>query len=87
MIKLLHAVELPILLIAMFKYIAANFDPRLSATLYLVGFQFVTQASASIFSPLAGISYDHIGFADTHMIMGAIVLGLTVISCFMLRDE
>ncbi|MFM1345297.1 MFS transporter [Yersinia proxima] len=87
LMKLLHAVELPILLIAMFKYIAANFDPRLSATLYLVGFQFVTQVCASIFSPLAGISYDHIGFADTYMIMGAIVLGLTVISCFMLRDE
>ncbi|WP_432321551.1 MFS transporter [Yersinia enterocolitica] len=87
LMKLLHAVELPILLIAMFKYIAANFDPRLSATLYLVGFQFVTQVCASIFSPLAGISYDHIGFADTYMVMGAIVLGLTVISCFMLRVE
>ncbi|HEN3655737.1 TPA: oligosaccharide MFS transporter, partial [Yersinia enterocolitica] len=87
LMKLLHAVELPILLIAMFKYIAANFDPRLSATLYLVGFQFVTQVCASIFSPLAGISYDHIGFADTYMAMGAIVLGLTVISCFMLRAE
>ncbi|HEB1856663.1 TPA: MFS transporter [Yersinia enterocolitica] len=87
LMKLLHAVELPILLIAMFKYIAANFDPRLSATLYLVGFQFVTQVCASIFSPLAGISYDHIGFADTYMVMGAIVLGLTVISCFMLRAE
>ncbi|WP_198285067.1 MFS transporter, partial [Yersinia enterocolitica] len=34
-----------------------------------------------------GISYDHIGFADTYMVMGAIVLGLTVISCFMLRVE
>ncbi|HEG0619513.1 TPA: MFS transporter [Yersinia enterocolitica] len=30
LMKLLHAVELPILLIAMFKYIAANCDPRLS---------------------------------------------------------
>ncbi|WP_235897001.1 oligosaccharide MFS transporter, partial [Yersinia vastinensis] len=87
LMKLLHAVELPILLIAIFKYIAANFDPRLSATLYLVGFQFITQVCASVFSPLAGKSYDQIGFADTYMIMGGIVLGLTVISCFMLRDE
>ncbi len=86
LMKLLHAVELPILLIAIFKYIAANFDPRLSATLYLVGFQFVTQVCASVFSPLAGRSYDQIGFADTYMIMGGIVLGLTAISCLLLRD-
>lgn len=57
LMKLLHAVELPILLIAMFKYIAANCDPRLSATLYLVGFQFVTQVCASIFHrwPVKGL--------------------------------
>ncbi|KOC90489.1 MFS transporter [Winslowiella iniecta] len=87
LMKLLHAVELPILLIAMFKYITTRFDARLSATLYLVGFQFVTQVCASVLSPLAGHGYDLIGFADTYMIMGLLVLVLTLISCFLLLGE
>lgn len=87
LMKLLHAVELPILLIAMFKYITTRFDARLSATLYLVGFQFVTQVCASVLSPLAGHGYDLIGFASTYMIMGTLVLGLTLISCFLLLGD
>jgi len=87
LMKLLHAVELPILLIAMFKYITTRFDARLSATLYLVGFQFVTQVCASVLSPLAGHGYDLIGFADTYMIMGLLVLVLTLLSCFLLLGE
>lgn len=85
--KLLHAVELPILLIAMFKYITTRFDPRLSATLYLVGFQFITQVCASVLSPLAGHGYDLLGFADTYMIMGTLVLVLTLVSVFLLTGE
>lgn len=46
--KLLHAVELPILLIAIFKYIASRFDSRLSSTLYLVGFQFITRGDGQL---------------------------------------
>lgn len=32
--KLLHAVELPVLLVSIFKYNSLNFDKRLSSTLY-----------------------------------------------------
>lgn len=85
--KLLHAVELPILLISIFKYIATRFDQRLSATLYLVGFQFITQLCASVLSPIAGYGYDHIGFADTYLIMGAMVASFVVISVFLLKGE
>ncbi|WP_075181065.1 MFS transporter [Pantoea sp. 1.19] len=85
--KLLHAVELPLLLISLFKYIASHFDPRLSATLYLVGFQFTTQLCASLFSPLAGIGYDRLGFATTYLLMGSIVALFVVISAFLLRGE
>lgn len=85
--KLLHAVELPILLIAIFKYIATRFDSRLSSTLYLVGFQFITQVMASFLSPLAGYGYDHIGFADTYLLMGCAVATTTLISCFLLHGD
>lgn len=85
--KLLHAVELPILLIAIFKYIATRFDPRLSATLYLVGFKFILQVCASFLSPLAGYGYDSIGFANTYLVMGCIVGFFVVISCFLLKGD
>lgn len=87
LMKLLHAVELPILLIAIFKYIATRFDSRLSSTLYLVGFQFITQVMASFLSPLAGYGYDRIGFADTYLLMGGVVATTTLLSCWLLRGE
>jgi OHS family lactose permease-like MFS transporter len=82
--KLIHALELPIMLIAIFKYLAANFDTRLSSVLYLVGFQFASQVGASILSPLAGSLYDSMGFRNAYIIMGIMVLGFTIISMFTL---
>lgn len=85
--KLLHAVELPIMLIAVFKYIANNFDQRLSSTLYLVGFQFMTQVASSGLSVIAGMMYDKLGFAASYKLMGIIVLCFLVISAFALRSD
>lgn len=85
--KLLHAVELPILLISLFKYITSVFDKRLSATIYLVGFQFTASLCASFLSPLAGYGYDTLGFADTYMILAAIVISMTIISSVLLQSE
>ncbi|MGY3837500.1 oligosaccharide MFS transporter [Bacillus atrophaeus] len=85
--KLIHALELPIMLIAIFKYLAANFDTRLSSVLYLVGFQFASQVGTSIFSPIAGGLYDSIGFRQTYLFMGALALCFTIISIFTLLDS
>ncbi|MDP1383411.1 MFS transporter [Priestia megaterium] len=85
--KLIHALELPIMLIAIFKYLAANFDTRLSSVLYLVGFQFASQVGASILSPIAGGLYDSIGFRHTYIIMGIMVLCFTIISIFTLLNS
>ncbi|OBA07050.1 galactoside permease [Bacillus subtilis] len=85
--KLIHALELPIMLIAIFKYLAANFDTRLSSVLYLVGFQFASQVGTSIFSPIAGGLYDSIGFRQTYLFMGTLALCFTIISTFTLLDS
>ncbi|MFB6328412.1 MFS transporter [Pantoea deleyi] len=84
--KLLHAVELPILLVAMFKYNSLNFDKRLSSTLYLVGFACTSSIISSVLSPLAGISYEKFGFAQSYLIMGIMVFSTTFISIFLLRS-
>ncbi|MEJ2445187.1 MAG: oligosaccharide MFS transporter, partial [Exilibacterium sp.] len=69
LIKLMHAAELPILMVAMFKYLNKHFDSHLSSTLYILGFTFVTQVGTVTLSPLAGIYYDTIGFEKTYFIM------------------
>ena len=85
--KLLHAVELPIMLIAVFKYLAANFDNRLSSILYLVGYQFASQVGATVLSPIIGRFYDTVGFSTTYIIMGCIVLVFTLISMITLASS
>ncbi|WP_432413176.1 oligosaccharide MFS transporter [Pantoea allii] len=84
--KLLHAVELPILLVAIFKYNSLNFDKRLSSTIYLVGFACTSSIIGTVLSPLAGFSYERFGFAQSYLIMGIMVFCTTFISIFLLRS-
>lgn len=83
--KLLHGVELPVLLVSIFKYNSAHFDKRLSSTLYLVGFACTSSVIATVLSPLAGYSYEKYGFAESYPFMGALVFCTTFISIFLLR--
>lgn len=83
-IKLLHGFETPILLISVFKYIAINFDSRLSATIYLIGFQVSGNLGVIAFSSLIGSLYDHTGFDFTFLTIGCIVFVFTVYSIFFL---
>lgn len=85
--KLLHAAELPIMLISIFKYITRSFDARLSSTRYLVGFQFMTQVAASGLSVVAGLMYDNFGFALSYKIMGSVVVFFLIISAFLLHND
>ena len=86
-VKLLHAAELPILMISMFKYLNRHFDARLSSTLYLVGFAFVTQIGTVILSPLAGVAYDQFGFSHTYLGMAAIAGSFLLLSGFLLLSD
>ena len=86
-VKLLHAVELPIMLIAIFKYINRHFEPRLSSSIYLVGFQLATQVGAAVISPLAGLGYDSIGYAHTYLVMSGFVAAFTALSVLTLRTD
>ena len=81
-LKMLHALEVPFLLVGAFKYITGVFDTRLSATIYLIGFQFAKQMAAIFLSAFAGNMYDRIGFQSTYMMLGCIVLAVTLISAF-----
>jgi MFS transporter, OHS family, lactose permease len=85
--KLLHAFELPILLVSVFKYIAANFDSRLASSMYLIGYQSMLYVGIATFGPVAGKLYDTIGFSQTYIIMGSIAFMFTFISWFTLSNK
>lgn len=86
LVKLLHALELPILLVAIFKYIVANFDARLSATIYLVSFHVFTQVITTLLSSPVGALYDTLGFADAYLLLGCAVTVNLVVSFWLLEN-
>jgi OHS family lactose permease-like MFS transporter len=85
-LKMLHALEVPFLLVGHLNTSPACDDVRLSATIYLVGFQFAKQVAA-IFSPrLPAICMTGLA-SRTPMILGGIALVVTVISAFTLSGK
>ena len=79
-LKMLHSVELPILVVSVFRYIAHHFDNRLASTLYMVGVSFGHSLGLAILSPLVGKSYDLLGFPSTYLVLaglGAVFLALS----------
>lgn len=83
-IKMLHGFESSVFLVAGLKYISANFPAYISATVYLIGFQFSKQFSAIFLSGTVGHMYNTLDFRETYIILGIIALGFTLISFFTL---
>jgi OHS family lactose permease-like MFS transporter len=72
--KMLHSLELPILSVSIFRYIAYHFETRFSSMIYLVGVSFGHSLGLAFFSPLAGAGYDRIGFQHTYFLIAAFAL-------------
>lgn len=86
-LKTLHMFELPFLLVGAFKYISTVFDPRLSATLFLIGFSLSKQLSGVVLSIWVGRMYDQVGFHQAYLVLGLITLSFTLISAFLLTGR
>jgi OHS family lactose permease-like MFS transporter len=84
-LKMLHSVELPILVVSIFRYIACHFDNRLASTLYMVGVSFGHSLGLAILSPLVGKSYDLMGFPATYLALAALGLGFLSASAWALQ--
>ena len=85
-VKMMHAIEKPLILISVFKFIAQNFDHKLSSTIYLLVL-FAASIATTVYSPVVGHFYDTIGFANTYIILGVISGLFTLFSVFSLRDR
>ncbi len=92
-IKPLYGIEISLLLISVFKYIAEHFHKKINATMYLLGYQAMIYVGSVVVAPPAGYLYDKIGFEHTYLMMGCCALLFTFISAFTLsrcqakRDE
>jgi OHS family lactose permease-like MFS transporter len=86
-IKPLYGLEISLLLISVFKYIAAHFDKKVNATMYLLGYQAMIYVGSVVVAPPAGYLYDRIGFEHTYLLMGACALLFTLVSVFTLSGE
>lgn len=84
MCKMMHAVELPILVVSVFRYIAYHFDTSLASTVYMVGVSFGHSLGLAILSPIAGASYDAFGFQQTYFLIAGFALLFWTASFFAL---
>ncbi|MFK3711188.1 oligosaccharide MFS transporter [Leclercia adecarboxylata] len=85
-VKMMHAIEKPLILISVFKFIAQNFDHKLSSTIYLLVL-FAASIATTVYSPVVGHLYDTIGFANTYIILGVVSGIFTLFSVFSLRNK
>jgi len=81
---MLHSLELPILLVSIFRYIAYHFDARVSSTVYLVGVSFGHSIGLALLSPVAGALYDRVGFQPTYFIIAGFAAIFWLASLFAL---
>ena len=84
MCKMAHAIELPILAVSLFRYIAFHFEARFASTVYMVGVSFGHSLGLAILSPIVGISYDRIGFQHSYFLIAGFALIFWIWSFFAL---
>lgn len=87
LIKLLHAPETAIFILAIFRYFTLHFDTRVSATLYMVGFQIAASVGGIIFSVPLGSLRDSIGYQNTFLVIAGIVMAATVYAFIILKKD
>lgn len=86
-IKMLHAVEVPLFILPVFRYFTLHFNPALSATLYMVGFQIAAQIGNVVLSQPLGALRDNVGYQPTFVVISAIVACAGVYAFFFLKRD
>lgn len=87
LIKMMHALEVPLFMLPTFRYLTLHFDPKLSATLYLVGLQISGQIGSVLLSTPLGILRDNIGYNYTFILISIIVMIAAVFGFVLLKND
>ena len=86
-VKLFHSIEVPLFCLPAFRYFTLHFDTKLSATLYMVGFQIASQVGQVIFSTPLGALHDHLGDRPTFFTISGIVLAALIYGIFVIKRD
>lgn len=86
-VKMFHSIEVPLFCLPAFRYFTLHFDTKLSATLYMVGFQIASQVGQIIFSTPLGALHDHMGDRPTFFTISGIVLAALVYGFFVIKKD
>lgn len=86
-IKLLHAFEVPLFILPMFRYFTLHFVTKLSATLYMIGFHVAAQVGQVILSTPLGILRDEIGYSQTFLVIAIVVILAGFFAFFSLKKD
>ncbi|MFT4126346.1 MAG: oligosaccharide MFS transporter [Gordonia sp. (in: high G+C Gram-positive bacteria)] len=86
-VKMFHAIEVPLFILGIFRYITLHFPSNLSATLYLVGFEVSAQIGNVILAQPFGSLRDKIGYQPTFYVISAVVLAAGVWAFFALKRD
>lgn len=86
-IKMFHAVEVPLFILAIFRYFTLHFNSALSATLYMVGFQIASQVGNVILSTPLGALRDHLGYQPVFFVISGIVFVAGIAAFFLLKRD
>lgn len=86
-IKMFHALEVPLFILPIFRYITLHFNTAMSATIYMVGFNVSAQVGQVFLSSPLGTLRDHIGYQPTFFVISFIVLCAGIFSFFTLRKD
>ena len=87
LIKMLHALEVPLFVISVFKFSVANFDKRLSSTIYLIGFNIASSIGIIVLSLPVGKLFDMVGYQVIFLIMASIVVITLIFGFFSLSKK
>ncbi|GAB2549401.1 oligosaccharide MFS transporter [Leucobacter ruminantium] len=86
-IKMFHAIEVPLFVLGIFRYLTLHFPAALSATLYMVGFEISAQLGSALFSTPFGYIRDALGFQPTFLIIAGVVACAGVWAFFALKKD
>ena len=71
----------------MFRYFTLHFDTKLSATLYMIGFQIAAQIGQVILSTPLGALRDKVGYSTTFRIIALVVLVAGIYAALVLKKD
>lgn len=86
-IKMFHAIEVPLFVLGIFRYLTLHFPAALSATMYMVGFEISAQLGSAIFSTPFGYIRDALGYQPTFFVIAGVVACSGIWAFFALKHD